>query len=92
MVNTGKKEMRRSHRMPRPTTRERADAVSSADDDAAPSPKLPHERDETADASNGVDRDHVARAAADIVAGREDTDCYGAARVAFRRARSRRSK
>jgi hypothetical protein len=56
------------------------------------SPKLPHERDETPDASNAVDRDHVARAAADVAAGREDTDCYGAARTAFRRGRLRRSK
>jgi len=78
---------------------ETEDAVAKAEREASPpedngllAPKLPHERDETPDAARGVDRDPVTRAAADLASGREDTDCYGAAHTAFRRARTRRSK
>ena len=54
-------------------------------------PKLPHERDETPDPAPGSDGAKVRRAAADIAAGRKDTDCYGAARRVFdRAARGRR--
>ena len=72
-----------------PATPRRA---SSRDDRASRSPKLPHERDETPDADAGVSRDTVERATADLAAGREDTDCYGTARLAFRRARTRKRR
>ncbi len=55
-------------------------------------PKLPHERDETADPALGADRRKVRRAAADIAAGRKDTDCYGAARRVFKRAAQGRKR
>ena len=85
--------MRRSRRMPRTTGSHRVvGEVSPPPDSAQAAPKLPHERDETPDATEGVDRVPVARAAADIVAGREDTDCYGAAHSTFRRVHTRRSK
>lgn len=54
--------------------------------------KLPHERDETPDPTAGRDRATMARAAADVAAGRTDTDCYGAARGVLRRARRGRSQ
>jgi len=85
--------VRHPHRTSRASVTRKAGRVASPDgDNALLSPKLPHERDETPDAANGVDRDPVERAAADLAAGREDTDCYGAAHTAFRRARTRRSK
>ena len=55
-------------------------------------PKLPHERDETPDPAAGRDRATITRAAADLAAGRTDTDCYGAARGVFRRARRGRRR
>jgi hypothetical protein len=81
-------------RHPHPTsrTRRRTREVSPYGDNALLSPKLPHERDESPEPAKGVDRELVVRAAADLAAGRKDTDCYGAARSAFRRARTRRSK
>jgi hypothetical protein len=81
--------MRTSRRTLRPRPSD-TDPMSLRDDTSRLSPKLPHERDETPDADAGVGRDHVARAAADLAAGRKDTDCYGAARLAFRRARPRK--
>ena len=82
--------MRKSRRMRRRAHSQRSpDAVSSKEDTSLLAPQLPHERDESPDADAGVDRDHVARAVADLAAGREDTDCYGAARNVFRRARTR---
>jgi len=83
----------RHHRTSRlAAARKAAREASPHGDNALLSPKLPHERDEAPDAAKGVDRDAVARAAADLAAGREDTDCYGAAHAAFRRARTQRSK
>ncbi len=55
-------------------------------------PKLPHERDESPDPESGADRVTVERAAADLAAGQEDTDCYGAARRIFRRAAVRQKR
>ena len=82
--------MRISRRMQRRTHPQRSPrAVSSKEDTSLPAVQLPHERDESPDAGADVDRDHVARAAADLAAGREDTDCYGAARIVFRRGRKR---
>jgi len=53
---------------------------------------LPHERDESPDPEPGADRITVERAAADLAAGQEDTDCYGAARRIFRRAAVRQKR
>jgi hypothetical protein len=55
-------------------------------------PKLPHERDETPDPAPGADRAKVRRGAADLAAGRKDTDCYGAARRVFGRAAQGRKR
>jgi len=77
--------------MPRRTHSQRSVvAVPSGEDTSLRAPQLPHERDESPDADSGVGRDHVARAAADLAAGRKDTDCYGAARNVFDRSRSPR--
>jgi hypothetical protein len=85
--------MRRPRRMLRHArSLRRPHAMSPNEDTAMLAPMLPHERDESPDPDAGVDRDHIAHAAADVAAGREDTDCYGAARTAFRRARARQGR
>jgi hypothetical protein len=97
LLLNGHSSAERGNAMRHPTTRiavarNGSRVVSPRGDNALLSPKLPHERDETPDAAKGVDREQVVRAAADLAAGREDTDCYGAARSAFRRAHTLRSK
>ena len=58
----------------------------------APAPRLPHERDESPDREPGTGNATIQRAAADLAAGREDTDCYGAARRISRRVAVRQKR
>jgi hypothetical protein len=89
----GDMRMHRSRRASRRTPPREGDATLSPDvTKGVLAPKLPHERDETPDPAPGRDRTKIARAAADLAAGRTDTDCYGIARKVFQRAGRGRSR
>jgi len=79
-------------RMTARIARRRASASGQRGAQEELAPKLPHERDETPDPAPGADRAKVRRGAADLAAGREDTDCYGAARRVFGRATQGRKR
>ncbi len=59
---------------------------------APPGPGSPEGEDRAAEGDVSKERDPIARAAADLAAGRKDTDCYGAARETFSRTHRRRSR
>ena len=64
---------------PKPRARDRA-AV-----EAEPSPRLPHERDESSDGGTGPTRKVMRRAGRDLAAGRVDTTRGTEADAAYRR-------
>ena len=50
-----------------------------------PAPRLPHERDESADSARGAPREIIRKAAQDVDAGRVDTDRGPPADAAYRK-------
>jgi hypothetical protein len=56
-----------------------------ATDEARPAPRQPNERDESADAQASAPRPVIEQAAADLAAGRQDTDRRGEAAANFER-------
>ncbi|MFN0298719.1 MAG: hypothetical protein ACKVQU_00030 [Burkholderiales bacterium] len=66
------------------------DTQSGDQSDAATSPPLPHERDESTDAAKGPPRRVMRRAAEDLEEGQLDTDRRGDATETFNRSKPAR--
>ena len=77
----------RRRRMPQNATSEGPETQSAGA--RPPSPRLPHEHDEHADAPQQP-RDVIVRAEADVAEGQVDTDLRGQARAVFDKATSTR--
>jgi hypothetical protein len=77
--------MPRGERLRWPPRARRGTRQTLATDEARPAPRQPNERDESADAHTSAPRPVIEQAAADLAAGRQDTDRRGDAAANFER-------